>query len=124
VTRGDSPVGVSDTATKVDRNNAADSARKKAVNRYGVVNALVAAGIDAAAIDVYYDDEEHGVYWVVAAEGGRGAVLTDDTEDYVGWIEGPWPFVARLSGPDGVVEVVDYSIDELVAKTIAWCAGG
>jgi hypothetical protein len=112
----DRPAGVPDSATKVDR---ADPAHKRDVHRYGVVNALLAAGIDA--VDVYIEDE-YACYWAVTAAGGRGVVLTDDTESYAGWLEGPWPFVARFSGPDGDFEVVEYGIDVLVAKAVDWCA--
>jgi hypothetical protein len=110
------PAGVPDSAVEVDR---ADPEHKRDVHRYGVVNALVARGI--AAIDVYLEDES-GVYWAVTAADGRGAVLTDDTESYAGWLEGPWPFVARFTGPDGTFEVVDYSIDDLLTKVVDWCA--
>jgi hypothetical protein len=112
----DRPAGVPSSAVAVDR---ADLEHKRDVHRYGVVNALVARGIDA--IDVYIEDE-FAAYWAVTAADGRVAVLTDDTESYAGWLEGPWPFVARFSGPDGDFEVVDYSIDKLVAKVVDWCA--
>jgi hypothetical protein len=112
----DRPAGVPSSAVEVDRG---DLEHKRDVHRYGVVNALVARGIDA--IDVYIEDES-AVYWAVTTADGRGVVLTDDTEDYAGWLEGPWPFVARFTGPDGTFEVVEYEIDDLIAKAVAWCA--
>ncbi|MEU4806252.1 hypothetical protein [Actinosynnema sp. NPDC023587] len=98
---------------------------KRAASRYGIISALSAAGIDAAHIHLYYDDDEHGAYWVVDPLRGRSALLTDDTESYAGWLEGPWPFVAKFRDPDGVVRTeVDLSLDTLVAQVIAWCTEG
>lgn len=41
---------------------------------------------------------------------------------YVGWLEGPWPFVATFRGPDGVVRTeVDLFLDKLLTQAITWC---
>ena len=114
---------VAPTAQKVDWRRASAARNpevKRAAHRYGVINALVAAGVDVTHVDVYYDDDEQGVYWVVDPGRGRSAVLTDDTESYAGWLEGPWPFVARFTNADAVVEVVDHSIDALVTRAVEW----
>lgn len=119
------PDGVPRGATRVDWERASvgtNPDHKKAAGRYGLIDALLAAGIDAAHILLYYDDDEHGAYWVVSPRRGFSVVLTDDTESYVGWMEGPWPFAAMFSGPDGVVRTeVDLSLDTLVTQAIAWC---
>ncbi|MFJ8436003.1 hypothetical protein ACIQ9P_32355 [Kitasatospora sp. NPDC094019] len=70
---------------------------------------------------MFHDPEDGGVYWVVALDGGRTAVLTDDTEDHVVHMEGLWPFKAVLLDPDRVRTEIDYSIDELTARVVTWC---
>ncbi|WP_158509405.1 hypothetical protein [Saccharothrix espanaensis] len=119
------PEGVSRAATRVDWGRAsirADPDHKSAAGRYGVISALTAAGVDSAHISVYYDEDDHGVYWVVDPRRGRSVVLTDDTESYAGWLEGPWPFVAIFRDAAGVVRTdVDLSLDTLLTRTIAWC---
>ncbi|MET9378201.1 hypothetical protein ABZX98_29405 [Streptomyces sp. NPDC002992] len=69
----------------------------------GLVDALVEAGVDAARIQVA------GVFRVVTPNGGRMAVVTDDTEEYVVRTEGPWPFKAALLSPDGARTKTDHS---------------
>ncbi|GGT80724.1 hypothetical protein GCM10010272_26550 [Streptomyces lateritius] len=71
-------------------------------HRYGVIGTLLEAGVDAARIQVFYDPEDGGAYWVVSLDGGRTAVLTDDTEEHVGHLEGPWPFKAVFLSPEGL----------------------
>ncbi|NBE83314.1 hypothetical protein [Micromonospora rubida] len=94
----------------------------RTANRYDVIGTLLAAGIDAARIHMYYDHEDGGAYWVVTLDDGRAAVLTDDTEEYVGHLEGPWPFKAIFLSPDGVRTKIDYSVDKLKAAIVTWCA--
>lgn len=89
-------------------------------NRYGVISTLLGAGIDAAQIQVFHDPEDGGAYWVVALDGGRVAVLTDDTEEHVGHMEGPWPFKAMFLSPDRVRTKIDYSVDDLKAHIVTW----
>jgi hypothetical protein len=92
------------------------------VERYGVIAKLLAAGIEAASIRLYHDPVEHGAYWVVAPDRSRCVVMTDDAEDHVSRVEGPWPFVATFrSSQGGVRTETDYSIDALVARVVAWC---
>jgi hypothetical protein len=67
---------------------------------------------------MYRDEETFGTYWVVALEGGRNVILTDHSEDYLIWVEGPWPFAATFSGPDGVRTEIDHSINSLVARIV------
>ncbi len=90
-------------------------------HRYGVVGALLGAGIDAARIQVFHDPESGGAYWVVALGGGRLAVLTDDTEEHAGHLEGPWPFKAVFLSPDRVRTEIAHSINDLTAQTVTWC---
>ncbi|MFF8280855.1 hypothetical protein ACF05T_33140 [Streptomyces lateritius] len=90
-------------------------------HRYGVIGTLLGAGVDAARIQVFYDPEDGGAYWVVSLDGGRTAVLTDDTEEHAGHLEGPWPFKAVLLSPEGVRTTIDHSIDDLKAHIVAWC---
>lgn len=89
--------------------------------RYDVVTELLAAGIDAANIRVYFDDDAWGTYWVVDLEGGRNVVMTDCTEDYLIWMEGPWPWVGTFSNRDGVRTEVNHDLDDLVAGIVTWC---
>jgi hypothetical protein len=91
-------------------------------DRYDVINTLVRRGIDRAAIAVYESDDAY--YWVIAPGNGRCVELTDDTEEHVGWMEGPWPFAATFHGPDGARTEIDYSIDDLVEQVAQWCTGG
>jgi len=100
---------------------AIDAGLKKLVDRYGVVITLLAAGIDAARIQVYREPMEHGTYWVVVLGDGRTVVLTDDTEEQVTWLEGPWPFAVTFTGRDGGQTEIEYSIDRLLTRIIAWC---
>lgn len=88
--------------------------------RYGIISTLLEAGVDAARIQVFHDVEEGGAYWVVTLDGGRTAVLTDDTEKHVGHMEGPWPFKAVLVTPDGARTRINHSIAELTAAVVAW----
>ncbi|MEV7524891.1 hypothetical protein [Streptomyces sp. NPDC091371] len=101
-------------------------------HRYGVAGALLRAGVAADRIQVFRGDDDDVVYWVVTLDGGRVAVLTDDTEAYVCHIEGPWPFLAVFLGPDagdgdgaggGVRTELDDSIINLRDRVAAWCAG-
>ena len=92
-------------------------------NRYDVIDALLDAGVDPDRIHMYHDDEGDGAYWIVSLDGGRRAVLTDDTEENVSHMEGPWPFKAMLLGSDGAKTVIDYSFDEVRDRFIAWCTG-
>ncbi|MET9604255.1 hypothetical protein ABZZ17_04210 [Streptomyces sp. NPDC006512] len=92
-----------------------------AAHRYGVLRVLLGAGVDASRIRVFHDADDGGAYWVVTPEGGRAAVLTDDTERYVGHLEGPWPFKAVFLGPDGSRTRIDHSIDALTAQVVRWC---
>ncbi|ONI82634.1 hypothetical protein ALI22I_42125 [Saccharothrix sp. ALI-22-I] len=119
------PEGVPPSATRVDWGKASagtNADHEHAAGRYGLINALLAAGIDATHIHLYHDDVQHGAYWVVNPLRGFSVVLTDDTESYAGWLEGPWPFVAMFGGPDGVVRTeVDLSLDTLLTQAIAWC---
>jgi hypothetical protein len=95
----------------------------RVVERYGVIAKLLAAGIEATCIRLYHDPADDGAYWVVAPDSSRCAVLTDDAEDHVTWLEGPWPFVATFrSSQGGVRTETDYSIDALLARIVAWCA--
>ncbi|MEJ2853280.1 MULTISPECIES: hypothetical protein [unclassified Saccharothrix] len=112
------------SATKVDwARTSTDPDHERAAGRYGLIDALLAAGVDAAHILLYYDRDTHAADWVVNPQRGFSVVLTDDTESYAGWIEGPWPFVAMFSGPDGIVRTeVDLSLDPLLTQAIAWCA--
>ncbi|MFF5809787.1 hypothetical protein [Streptomyces sp. NPDC012746] len=65
--------------------------------------------------------EGDGVHWVVTLDGGRRrAVLTDDTEDHVGHIEGPWPFKVTFLDPAGVRTRINYSIGALTAHVVRW----
>ncbi|MEJ8641378.1 hypothetical protein WKI68_07610 [Streptomyces sp. MS1.HAVA.3] len=91
-------------------------------HRYGFISTLLAAGVDAARIQVFHDPEVDAAYWVVTLDGGRAAVLTDDTEEHVGHLEGPWPFKAVFLGPDGVRTKICYSIDRLKVHVVTWCA--
>jgi hypothetical protein len=119
------PESVPPNAVRVDWEEASAGTNpdhRHAAGRYGLIRALLTAGIDAAHIHLYQDDDEHGAYWVVDPLRGFSVVLTDDTESYVGWMEGPWPFVAMFRGPDGVVRTeVDLSLDKLLTQTITWC---
>ncbi|MFD7974698.1 hypothetical protein [Streptomyces sp. NPDC059071] len=91
-------------------------------HRYGVLSALLRAGVDAARIQVFHDLEGDGAYWVVTLDGARTAVLTDDTEDHVVHMEGPWPFKAVFLGPDGRARTkIDHSIEDLTADLVTWC---
>ena len=121
---GTVPEGVPRSATNVDWARAStDPDHEHAVGRYGLIDALLAAGVDAAHILLYYDRDAHAAYWVVNPQRGFSVVLTDDTESHAGWIEGPWPFVAMFAGPDGIVRTeVDLSLDPLLTQAIAWCA--
>ncbi|MFF0204539.1 hypothetical protein [Streptomyces sp. NPDC005017] len=111
------PPQVPPSATRVTRGDAFGIA-----DRYGVIGSLLEAGVEAARIEVFYDPEVGGTYWVVALDGGRAAVLTDDTEEHVGHVEGPWPFKAVFLGPDGVRTEIDYSIGDMKARLVTWCA--
>ncbi|MFF9780539.1 hypothetical protein ACF1HJ_43760 [Streptomyces sp. NPDC013978] len=91
-------------------------------HRYGVLSALSGAGVDAARIQVFHDLEDDGAYWMVTLDGARTAVLTDDTEDHVVHVEGPWPFKAVFLGPDGGARTkISYSIEDLTADLVTWC---
>lgn len=90
-------------------------------HRYGVVGALLAAGIGAARIQVFHDSESGAAYWVIAPDGGRLAVLTDDTEEHAGHLEGLWPFKAVFLTPNRVRTEIDYSINDLTAQIVTWC---
>ncbi|GAA3768939.1 hypothetical protein GCM10022225_64440 [Plantactinospora mayteni] len=98
-----------------------DTDLDRVVNRYGVVNTLLAAGIDPTGIRVYQEPVDYAVHWVVVLADGRNVVLTDDTEEHVSWLEGRWPFAATFSGRDGVRTEIDGSIDRLMARIVAWC---
>ncbi len=50
-------------------------------------------------------------------------MLTDDTEDHVGHMEGPWPFKAVFLTPDGIRTKINYSIGALTADVVTWHAG-
>jgi hypothetical protein len=114
-------VRVPSTATEVGWRNVSD--RDDAdVDRYGFIHKALSAGIDAANIRVYRG-QEWGNYWIVDLEDGRKVVLTDDTEDYVIWVEGPWPFAATFSSPAGVRTEVDHSIGDLMTRIVTWCTG-
>ncbi|MDG5807582.1 MULTISPECIES: hypothetical protein [unclassified Streptomyces] len=94
----------------------------RVAHRYRVLSALLGAGVDAARIQVFHDLENDGAYWVVTLDGARTAVLTDDTEDHVVHVEGPWPFKAVFLGPDGVARTkIDDSIEELTGNLVMWC---
>ncbi|WP_329383971.1 hypothetical protein OG625_22420 [Streptomyces sp. NBC_01351] len=98
------------------------SEARDVAHRYGVIRALLAAGVDSARVQVFHEAEGGGAYWVVSLDGGRTAVLTDDTEEYVGHLEGPWPFKAVFLGPDGTDRTeIDYSIDVLKGRILKWC---
>jgi hypothetical protein len=86
---------------------------------YGVMATLLAAGVDPERIEVYRG-AELATYWVVSLHDGRTAVVTDDTEAYVSWLEGPWPFKAELVGPDGVRTEIDDRILDSCAHVVAW----
>lgn len=101
---------------------AADSDLDRVINRYGVLDTLLAAGVDAAGIHVYQEPVDHAVYWVVVLADGRNAVVTDDTEHHVSWLEGRWPFAATFSDRDGVRTEIDDSIDRLMTRVVAWCS--
>jgi hypothetical protein len=91
------------------------------VNRYDVIRKLVAAGIDAAWIDVYNGPyEDSGVYWVVLLDD-RSVALTDDGEGRVIHLEGLWPFTATFSGPAGAWTEVHESIGMLLTRIVTWC---
>jgi hypothetical protein len=91
------------------------------VHRYGILQTLLEAGIDATGIRTYREPEAWGTYWVVDLTGARRVTLTDDTEPYVIWLEGPWPFAATFSDPDGARTEVNHSLDDLTARVLAWC---
>jgi hypothetical protein len=91
-------------------------------DRYGVIDTLVRRGVDRSAITVFESDD--AFYWIIAPGNGRCVELTDDTEDWVGWLEGPWPFAATLHGPDGARTEINYSIDDLVEQVAEWCTAG
>jgi hypothetical protein len=92
-------------------------------DRYGVLDRLLAAGIDPARIRVNHDDEEHGCYWAVTRADGQTAVLTDDTEEHVTHIEGRWPFKVTFHSPDGIRPEIDHSIHALEAHIVTWYSG-
>jgi hypothetical protein len=99
----------------------------RADGHYGTIRELLAAGVDPARIRYYRDPEELASYWVVGLDDGRTAVLTDDTEEHVSWIEGPWPFKAMLVSPDGVREELDDSLAVVRNHVVEWyreAAGG
>ncbi|MFF9205072.1 hypothetical protein ACF1AE_25285 [Streptomyces sp. NPDC014986] len=96
---------------------------REVAHRYGVLDALLGSGLDAARVQVFHDQEGDGVHWVVTLDGGRTAVLTDDTEQHVGHLEGPWPFKALFIGPDGVRTEIDHSVGDLTAHVVRWCTG-
>ena len=89
-------------------------------HRYGFIGTLLEAGIEANRIQVFHDLEDNGAYWVVTLDGGRRAVLIDDTEEHVSAIEGPWPLKVMFVSPDAVRTEIDYSINKLVAQVVAW----
>jgi hypothetical protein len=89
-------------------------------NQLRLIAKDLAARIDAAHIRTYEDQEGCGTYWVVEGQDGRNVVLTDDSEDYLIWVEGPWPFVATFSGPDGVRTEANPSLLDLVARIVTW----
>ncbi|MFJ6102355.1 hypothetical protein ACIQHY_15300 [Streptomyces sp. NPDC092359] len=91
-------------------------------HRYGVIGALLGAGVDPARTEVFHDPEGGGVYWVVTLGGGHTAVLTDDTEEHVGHLEGPWPFKALFLGPEGIRTKIGPSIEGLTADVARWHA--
>ncbi|MBT2470568.1 hypothetical protein J7E97_22535 [Streptomyces sp. ISL-66] len=92
--------------------------------RYGVVSTLLGAGVDACRIQVFHELEDGGTYWVVTLDDGHTAVLTDDTEEHVGHMEGPWPFKAVFVSPDAVRTKINYSIDNLKAHIVRWYTEG
>ncbi|MCX4546175.1 hypothetical protein [Streptomyces sp. NBC_01565] len=113
------PAHVPPTTTRVTWRETEDPVG--VAHRYGVVGTLLAAGVDAAGIQVFHDVEGDGVHWVVTLDGGRRrAVLTDDTEDHVGHIEGPWPFKVTFLDPAGVRTRINYSIGALTAHVVRW----
>ncbi|MDX3537744.1 hypothetical protein PV721_25940 [Streptomyces sp. MB09-01] len=112
------PAQVPSAATRVTWREMQDP--RDGPHRYGVLRALLGAGIDAARIQVFEDLEEGGVYWVVTLDAGRTAILTDDTEEHVGHLEGPWPFKAVFVGPEGVRTKINFSIDVLTDGVITW----
>ncbi|WP_327418967.1 hypothetical protein [Streptomyces sp. NBC_01233] len=113
------PAQVPSAATKVTWWERQDP--RDAPHRYGVLRALLGAGIDAARIQVFEDLEDGGAYWVVTLDAGHTAILTDDTEEHVGHLEGPWPFKALFVGPEGVHTKINYSIAALTDRVITWC---
>jgi hypothetical protein len=92
----------------------------RVTSRYGVLDRLLAAGIDAARIQMYHDDEGDGCYWVITLDAGRMAVLTDDTEEHVSHIEGPWPFKVTFRDPGGIRTEIGDSIRALEAHVVTW----
>lgn len=89
-------------------------------DRYGVISTLLGAGVDASRIEMFHDPEDGGAYWVVTLDGGHRAVLTDDTEEHVCHMEGPWPFKVMFLSPDGVGTKIDHSIGDLTAHIVTW----
>ncbi|MFD4131516.1 hypothetical protein [Streptomyces goshikiensis] len=114
------PEGVPPSATGVPWRELPEPHR--VAHRYGVVAALLESGVGAARIRVFHDPESDGAYWAVVLDGGRTAVLTDDTEEHAGHLEGPWPFKAVLLGPEGVRTRIAPSIDALTAHVVGWYA--
>ncbi|QEU82476.1 hypothetical protein CP968_33230 [Streptomyces subrutilus] len=97
-------------------------ASRDVVHRYGVLNALLEGGVDRDRIEVFHDVEDGGVHWVVTLDGGRAAILTDDTEEHVVHMEGPWPYKAVFLGPDGVRTRINHSIGVLTDRIVDWYA--
>jgi hypothetical protein len=113
------PVRIPPSVTEVNWNDESNTLRRD-LEQLTVTAKALAASIDAAHIRTYRDEEGYGTYWVVTGQDGRNVVLTDDSEDYVIWLEGPWPFVATFSSPAGVRTETNPSLNNLVARIVTW----
>jgi hypothetical protein len=88
----------------------------RTVDPYGFIDQVLTAGVAPEAVRVFLDAEESAGYWTVDLADGRSVLLTDCTEDYVSWMEGPWPWAATFTAPDSARTEVDFSLDQLITR--------
>ncbi|GLY33801.1 hypothetical protein [Kineosporia sp. NBRC 101731] len=88
---------------------------------HGFVDKVLMAGIDREAVRAFQDLEEYAFYWTIDLADGRSVVFTNDTEEYVVWMEGPWPLAATFKTPTSAYTEVDFDSGELIKRVVAWC---